>query len=147
MKLIEITNELPKSQEDWINWHNAHKTVMASAADFYHASKEGFIAKDEETNTRIYWTIPEKNNNYGRIIHNFNSIVKAPEIKELRVPEFSEKQFELEELLKAKEGKKFLQALFDTNDSEESIIHTLSVLGYGCEIKIEIPTLFKQMFI
>ena len=135
MKLVQIAKEIPKSQEDWINWHNTHETIMASAAEFYQAAKEqGLSVEDTETSTRIYWKGDQKE--IGEVVHNFGSTSSSTITSQVIVPFFScnyvkfPKESKLEKVLETKEGLDFLQTLFNTQDKPEDLIQTLKVLGY-----------------
>ena len=137
MKLVEIINEEPKSQEDWTNWHNANGSIMASAADLYLLGKQKqSIKKDTETSTKIFYHGRQN----VRIIHNCGSRFSPPiESRVVRMPSSDLDLTKLTEKNFPKEYFDFFQALFNTNDMPEQILETIKILSNNNPRALNMP--------
>ena len=132
------------TQNQWIPKYNDAKKVMASAADYYWATKLGDkkvlrilqadINSNFITSTRIIYN-PE--NMEGRIIHYYGSDIIKPVEKELYIPEYPTRP-PLKFVFTTGQDLKFFQALFLTTDKKEEIIETLEKLGNKKENKSNI---------
>ncbi len=137
--LVDTTaadNSSIKSQEEWINYFNSQRKVMASLPDLYHAGKSGSpdllvsLRKDfkdswEISSTRIIYNA---NGLTARIIHYFGSTITTPvESPSLIVPIY--RGTPLNDVLAAREGLIYLQTLFRTADDSQAVRNTLQKLS------------------
>ena len=141
-RLIELNpanNGSNKNQDDWIVYFNDKNEIMASMPDAYVAGKtsnqnlldslrEDFKDMWLVTSTRIRY----ENNTSARIIHNYGSRLITPVEHKIVIPEYRPES--LADVLDTKEGLKYLQALFGTNDNAAQIKDTLQKLsGYQAD--------------
>jgi len=133
------------TQDDWIPKYNEAGKVMACAADYYRAAKHGekvlesvqehFEILGVITSTEIIFN---KKNLEGKIVHYIGSKVVKPVERKLLIPFYSGNL--AENILGTKEGLKFMQGLFLTDDGKEEILETLEILSNMKEDKLNIWT-------
>ncbi len=121
-----------RTQDEWIAYFNERNELMASIADIYLAGKsdnQTLLAGLGEDFKR--WSVTSTRIKYdetnARIIHHYGSTVAKPVEHAVIIPEYRQ-QF-LEEVLKTKEGLRYLQVLFGTNDSAQQIKENLRELS------------------
>ncbi len=134
------------TQKDWIAYFNEQKRQMISAPDVYRAvsaPKEVLDSLRKDFNDN--WEVTSTRNSYNpndlgaKITHNFGSTIVKPTVIELKVvPRYEGTR--LTEALKSKETVAYLQALFNTKDSDKKIAETLEHLSQMNPEKIALWT-------
>jgi len=122
------------TQDDWIKKYNGAGKVMACAADYYKAAKNGDkavadVQKDFDkswviTSTRIFYNMTYLE---AEIVHYHGSEVIKPVERKLLIPYYSRDL--VKNVLGTKEGLKFMQGFFLTDDGKEEILKTLEKLS------------------
>lgn len=119
----------------WTSFFNSQGKAMISAFDVYRAPdsvlpslREDFNGQWLVTSTRVTYS---SDNLSARIIHNYGSKVVTPTQREVIIPFYMAEK--VENVVKG-EGLKYLQTLFDTEDSAFKLIGRLEDIG-GKEAK------------
>jgi len=129
-------NPLSVRQGDHVRRFNELNRIMAGMPDLYEAGKTTSpevlesLRKDFQdtwiiSSTRIHY---EKTSLEATITHYFNNTVISPNEIKVLVPDYSG-VVSLDKVLKDEQGLKYLQALFNTLDSAETIKTTLENLS------------------
>ncbi|MEI6614127.1 MAG: hypothetical protein WCL37_04455 [Chrysiogenales bacterium] len=127
------------TQDEWIGYFNDRNELMISMPVLYLAAKsnnlelldslkEDFNDRSFILSTRIYYDKGKK----ARIIHNYGSKLVKPDEHKVIIPDFS--YVSVKDVLKTKEGLRYLQVLFGTKDNAQQIQETLMRLR-NCDIK------------
>ena len=132
-----VKKPMKKTQKEWIKHFKGKNPKMISAPDIYGVENKEVIKslikdfKDdiEFTNSTIIY---DKNSLYADIIHDKDSIVKEKNYR-VKVPVLNG-NFE-----ENKETEKYLQALFDTKDSIDTILKVLKKFGKDKKIRLWTP--------
>jgi hypothetical protein len=137
-----IKKQMRKTQKDWIEYFNSKNTKMISAPDIYKAAKKEnkaiieSLKKDfedswEVTSTRIVYN---KDNLNAEIIHDAESNIIKPKKYKVKVPVLDG------DFKQNSETEKYLQALFDTEDSIDKILKVLKKFGKDKQLKFWTPS-------
>ena len=137
-----IKEPIIKTQKDWVPYFNEIGVKMISAPDIYRAAKEknqeavltlrsDFEASVELTSTRVNYNT---DNLQAEIVHDAGSTVVRPKSYNLLVPVIRG------DFQQDAETEKYLQALFDTEDSLSEILAVLNYLGERRSIRLWTPT-------
>ncbi len=134
-----VKEKIRKNQKDWVVHFNNKGEKMISAPDIYKATNKELIESLKEdfeenwivTSTRIIY---DKKNLKEEIIHDADSKIAKPKKYKVKIPVL-DGDFE-----ENKETEKYLQALFDTNDSIDKILKTLKKFGKDKKIRLWTPS-------
>ena len=148
-----------RTQNGLIKWHNENKIEMASAPDIYEA------LKNRRERPKIVRTIHEengvitgskqihKNQNLGRLAHNYGSIsreVKTSE--EIKIPFFPGTPIKhitcfqaqkIDQVLESEEGLKYMQAVLGTDDNSRKMLKRLTN-SFGRYLFVSTPEGFTR---
>ena len=139
---------MTKTQDGWIAYWNTvtDGRRFASAANIYQAGKTGdrtllaslqkdFLESWIVTSTRIDY---DQNTGVGKITHYYNSTLRTPSAKTIIIPEYNGET--IERVVQNASGIQYLQTVFATPDTAETIMQTLEKLSGKTRSEIKIWT-------
>jgi hypothetical protein len=132
-------NGAARVQDQWILFFNRQGKLMISAANIYEAGKsasddvlkslrDDLISSLIVTSTRIGYSLDDLS---GRITQNYGSTIIHPTFRDVKIiPVYQDTPLlEVLNVRKNRDGLKYLQALFVTNDGPKEITDTLEHLS------------------